>query len=307
MHSKEEINNLAPELETSIFLKIESIFKGYCGALLIDVPKNIETPNATFTISLEHEHKQLIISSIFKFDVFPKTFLSFSQLPEEKQICMETEEDAKIKEFFEKYYTESKSEIERLFKLIRWKYLLNHNKFEYLCENIFWSLDNTNWQVVVRCPAIESVNASAYSPRHFDTNMIKELFLNDEYEPIFLEILYEANDICRTSLESGFVIAVSALEVSVKYLIKNHIPKIEWIMDEIPSPPIHSIITEFFPQLIPGFILQKDNSTVLKSIIRLRNEILHSGKVGNDRKTLFKMMKFINDFILYTINPNLKS
>ena len=37
----------------------------------------------------------------------------------------------------------------------------------------------------------------------------------------------------------------------------------------------------------------------------IRNRIVHSGKVENKRETL-KMMRFINDFIFKTINPNLK-
>jgi hypothetical protein len=184
--------------------------------------------------------------------------------------------------------------------------LIGNNKLEYHSENIFWSLDNKVWKSVVRCPAIENLNVSVYNQTPLDANMIKELLQNGIQEPIFLEILREANSISYTNLESGFVIAVSALEVAVKFLVKNHIPKTEWLMDEIPSPPIHNIICEFFPQLIPGFILRKDESSSLKSIITLRNQILHRGKVGNDRKTLFKMMSFINNFILNTININLK-
>src|SRR6185437_1803245 len=138
---------------------------------------------------------------------------------------------------------------------------------------------------IVRCPAIENLRVTVLNESALDTTMIQEMLEKEVTEPIFFELLREANTISHTSLESGFVIAVSALEVGVKYLIKNHLPKAEWLINEIPAPPIEKIVREFYPQLIPGFILEEDKSQLFKSTINMRNQIVHSGKVNNDRKT----------------------
>jgi hypothetical protein len=306
MHLQEEINESELKMRQIVFLKIQIVFNGSCGPLKINSEEKIDLSKTIYSISIDDKTQQLIISAIFACETSARTISAFSTLPDEKKLCIDTEENTKIKAFFETYYLTSISAIERLYKLIRWKYSIGRDKIAYHSESLFWSLDKAKWREIVRCPPIEHLYATAYSETKFDAVMIKELLEREESEPIFFEILREANSISQQNLESGFVIAVSALEVAVKYLIKNHIPKTEWLMDEIPSPPIQRIITDYFPMLIPGFQIGKEEENKLKSIVAKRNKIVHVGKVGNDRKKLFEYLDFINEFIFNRVNAYLK-
>jgi len=306
MNVQQKKNELELKVRPIVFLQIQTIFNGSCGPLKIDGEQKIELPNTSYSISINTKTQRLMISATFVCETYSNTLTEFSTLSTEKTLCIDTEENTKIKAFFDVHYLASKNAIERLYKVIRWKYSIGRDKVAYHSESLFWSLDAVKWREIVRCPAIEHVYATVYNETNFDAAMIKEILERGESEPIFLEILREANSISQENLESGFVIAVSALEVAVKYLIKNHIPKTEWLMDEIPSPPIQRIITDYFPMLIPGFQISKEEENKLKSIVAKRNKILHVGKVGNNRKKLFEYLDFINEFIFNRVDPHLK-
>lgn len=294
------------EIENIVFLKIEIVFADSIGLLKIDDPKIIIVNSTVYTISAEDALRQLKISGLFECHTYPKTLSKFSEIPAGGSLCLETETDSKLNVFFDEHYYPALNEIERLYKLLRWRYSLGSGKLNILSKNMFWSLDKENWNSIVSCPSPENIRVKVVHESPLDTILIKDLMEKGNAEPVFFELLREANSISRTNLESGFVIAVSALEVGVKYLIKNHIPQVEWLIDEIPSPPIEKIIREFFPQIISGFNLTEEQTRLLKSIITTRNKLVHSGKIENDRKTFFKMMNFINDFVFETIDSNLR-
>jgi hypothetical protein len=303
---EQHINGSSEQTAPIVFIRIDAVFQDSLGELTIDQPTNIEISDNSYMLSIDQASRQLKISAIFKCGTYRKTINVFSELAPHTIICIDSETNPKLKQFFDDHYYRAQNELERLFKLLRWKYTLGTGQLKYLSENIFWSLDRENWNSVVRCPPPENVQARMIEVKSLDTRIIKVLMEKGEAEPIFFELLREANSISRTNLESAFVIAVSAFEVAAKHLIKNHLPETEWLIDEIPSPPIEKIIRHLFPKLIPGLTLTESQINDLKSTISIRNKLVHSGRVGNDRETLFKFMNFINDFIREIINPNLK-
>jgi hypothetical protein len=306
MQIEQKANDAEAQSEPTVFLKINVVFKDSLGELTVENATNVDISGNAYTLSIDQETNQLQISAVLKCPTYKKTITAFLELPSGATICMDTEENQKIKAFFYTHYFGGITEIHRLFRLLRWKYMLGSSELKHLSENISWSIDMEVWNPVVRCFAPENLRVTMINKKPLDTVMIKQLMETGKAEPIFLELLREANSISYSNLRSAFVIAVSALEVAVKYLIKNHAPITEWLVDEIPSPPIEKIINDFFPKLICGFTLTDDQKNTLKSVVSIRNKMVHSGQITNERKTLFKMMNFINDFILHTINPNLK-
>lgn len=306
MEVEQNINGMRKQTGSAVYIKIDVVFKDSHGELSIDHPANIEISENRYTLSIDPATGQLHISATFKCNTYPKTINAFSELPPGTIICIESETNPKLKRFFDDHYYAGLNEMERLFKLLRWKYTLGDGQLKYLSEDIFWSFDEESWNRVVRCSAPENLRVRMIEGKPLNAEMMKALMEGGNAEPIFFELLREANSISHTNLESAFVIAVSAFEVAVKYLIKNHLPDTEWLIDEVPSPPIEKIVRDFFPRLIPGFTFSENQVNDLKSTILIRNKLVHSGRIGNKRETLFKLINFINDFIIQIINRNLR-
>lgn len=293
------------DIEYLIYLRFVSTFK--CGHVPFDdnTKEKINALTAQYIVSVER--KQLKIEAVFACNIFKKTFQKFSEISEEQNpICLDNVIEPKLKLFFDTNYEKLKGEVERLFKLMRWKYSIGDNKLEYVSEDLYWSFEKEKWNSIVRCPPVENLRVSILKETQLNFSEIELLMRKGASEPIFLEMLREANSISETSLESGFVIAVAALEVGVKNLVQNLIPETTWLLNELQSPPISKIISEFFPILIPGFRINDKEKEDLKSIVSTRNKILHTGKSENDRSTLFKWMDFINGFVNTRINNNLR-
>jgi len=293
---------------TSVFLKITMKFKDSLGDLIPGTAVEMSLKDATYFIeqSPDKEANKLAITGTFECTPYPKTVTLFLELKEDKVLCVDTEEDPKLKDFFERFYQPAVAEIKRIFKLIRWKYQLGEGKINYYDETIFWSFDQKNWRSISRCPAPENLRVKMLHTKKLDVGLLQDLMVRDIHEPIFFELLREANSISETSLDSAFVIAVAALEVSVKYLIKNHLPETVWIMDEIPTPPIERIVREYYPTFLTGFKLSEEDSKTFKNIVATRNKIVHAGDAAQSRAWLFEKLRFINQFISQTIDPHLK-
>lgn len=97
----------------------------------------------------------------------------------------------------------------------------------------------------------------------------------------------------RRSSESrvAIVMATAAMESAVKRLVSVLIPGTSWLMENVPSPPMHQILKSFFPTLPvrngfagralapPKYVL-----TEVQEIVKCRNKIAHGtgSEVPND-------------------------
>ena len=69
-------------------------------------------------------------------------------------------------------------------------------------------------------------------------------------EPLTHSLFREAYAQRVTNRRSSLVLAVAAAEVAVKRCATILAPRAAWLLEELPSPPIAQMITDFLPSLL---------------------------------------------------------
>jgi hypothetical protein len=124
-------------------------------------------------------------------------------------------------------------------------------------------------------------------------------------EPLGRQLLREAWSQVDTNPRSALVIGVAAAEIGLKGVIAALVPGTEWLMKEMPSPPVVKILKRFFPTLRvkakrsdggsimpPSKIIKQMNKAV-----ELRNDIIHAGDPAPNHEEVQLMMMAITDFL----------
>lgn len=80
---------------------------------------------------------------------------------------------------------------------------------------------------------------------------------------------------------SAVALAVAAAEVAVKAFIADAVPRTEWLLQNLPSPPIDKMCRDYLPSLsLPGGqppVLPKPLVRAVQTSIELRNKLMHRG------------------------------
>ncbi|ENV38676.1 hypothetical protein F959_00368 [Acinetobacter venetianus RAG-1 = CIP 110063] len=141
------------------------------------------------------------------------------------------------------------------------------------------------------------------SSHQFDLGMKKGLYWNSEYAlkykaffnssfhvPLGHELLREAKNTLETSPKSALMLLTSGLEVAVKQHIGKIAPQTDWILHNLPSPPIHKILKDYIVILhnsqleVEQWKSLADLFKKVQKLIEVRNEIAHKGKLKDGEK-----------------------
>jgi hypothetical protein len=171
-----------------------------------------------------------------------------------------------------------------------------------------WSLDGNEWRPVSDC-----VYVSLSLHVHSQWTLEAEEFLGAETsgtlnEPLGHELLREAWTNREINPRSAIVLAVAAAEVGFKRFASKVFPDTEWILQNLPSPPLVKMLKELFPwsklkvqingtDLTPPDFVTK---TLEKGVL-LRNDIVHGREKNLDRKTVVSVITAARD-LLYLLD-----
>lgn len=195
----------------------------------------------------------------------------------------------------------------RALKVIRWRQgVWGHPDPIRWGSPLQWSLDGVNWKgcadalqirlghMVARKNWSETIAAS-----------VGELVLGDQAEPLGHELLHEAEELFRTrNLRSALVIAVAAAEVGFKHFVAELMPECEWLLLNVPSPPLEKMLSDFLPSIpvrrkirgklpeIPPSILGE-----IKKANTLRNQIVHGRSIAVKEDTVLEALPRLKDFL----------
>ena len=173
-----------------------------------------------------------------------------------------------------------------------------------------WSFDGNEWN------AIMGVGGAVAQDSFLWTSMgerrqaaVLELLEADASEPLGHELLREAEGLCRTGGQrSAFVVALMAAEVGVKNCIAELAPETEWLLTNIPSPPMMKLIQEQLPLVkaknnFDGQVLPppKEMCETLKKAVNMRNDIVHKGRHGKVGERLWEVIETVRD-LLYLLD-----
>lgn len=125
------------------------------------------------------------------------------------------------------------------------------------------------------------------------------LLLNEAIpQPLGHDLLREAWRIHESNPRAAVVVAVAAIETGVKQFIANQLPETNWLLRNMPSPPLHKILRDFLPtvpskakghQTVPPL----DNSIVrvVKEAVEKRNSLVHVGGAEVEEEWLSRLFQ----------------
>ncbi|HEX2392004.1 MAG TPA: hypothetical protein VHI77_03715 [Solirubrobacterales bacterium] len=165
---------------------------------------------------------------------------------------------------------------------VRWRlaYIGPHDPVQFL--HAYWSLDAKSWHPM---PSTTSVTIAKSEIPRIDRSRdaIQELVDAKAREPLGHALWHEASQQRATNPRSAILIGLAALEIGIKHYAINCVPYAAWLIEEIPSPPIEKLLTDFLPGLPPidgGKAFEAPDEEVLAIIrkgVTIRNQVTHKG------------------------------
>jgi hypothetical protein len=151
---------------------------------------------------------------------------------------------------------------------------------------------------------LDSVVISIYARNAEIEEVVRKVESGAE-EPLAWQVFREACSQRGVNSRSALVIGVSAAEVAVRGLIGTLIPDAKWLVQELQTPPVGRILSEFLPTLrvrarwadgraitIPKKFIER-----VAKAFRLRNDVVHAGKSPPTRKQLNMILQDISDLL----------
>jgi hypothetical protein len=151
---------------------------------------------------------------------------------------------------------------------------------------------------------VEEATSSIFAKNAKIDEVVRKVEAGAE-EPLGRQLFREAWGQVGTNPRSALVIGVTAAEVGLKRLIATLIPGTDWLMDEIPTPPVGKILRKFLPTLqvkakrVDGGPIMPPRELIrrIEKAIVYRNDVVHAGKPPPTRQELAVMLRAISDFL----------
>lgn len=123
------------------------------------------------------------------------------------------------------------------------------------------------------------------------------------------ELLREAKLICNASSRASLIMGVAAIEVRLKDLVSFLSPSSEWLIKELPSPPVVSIIKHYLAELleredvgsksdIEAFRKTKHFTRIDKAITQ-RNKASHKGHRDLKNDDIYDTLNSFEQFLWF--------
>jgi len=208
-----------------------------------------------------------------------------------------------LQNLIENAYSTIFTGIDRVIGALCWRTGQAVPTYDYQLGRMEWSLDGQEWR---------------HSPVDFIAWMGRPPFVSglarpdinkivvSEYAPPFArELLREAWSEENKNPRSALVIGIAALETGIKDLIIALIPETEWLIRNLPSPPVHRILGDYLPLLrakhqrvlCPSPEMVKE----VQKWIGIRNELSHGKAADINVDELTKFLLLVSD-LLYAVD-----
>lgn len=140
---------------------------------------------------------------------------------------------------------------------------------------------------------------------------IADLVTSSQREPVPHELWREAWNLRHSNPRSSLVIGVAAAEVGLKQLIATLVPNAKSLVENIPSPPLDTMIRKVLPDLPiradvePSRRAPRHLRTAIIAAVEDRNRIVHLGAMprGDLRGALLAIRELLYMFDMYSGHP----
>jgi len=208
--------------------------------------------------------------------------------------------------FIEQIRKELVHAIRRSCLVLRWRYSLwgPHDPLRPIGAGPEWSLDGSTWHPLPANPEPRSQEVPQLSPTVSVTSEVQAMLDTGQDEPLAHQVFREAWDNRFANRRSALVIAVAALEVGIKTFISQLAPSAQWLITNIPSPPIRRLLAEYLPSLetpatIEGKVLAPPKSVLdlIDKALVTRTRVAHATGEDVSHDTLEEMLIAIKDVL----------
>src|SRR5580704_2684256 len=197
--------------------------------------------------------------------------------------------------------------LKRFVSLLRWRYAQwGAPKAIKLARPIEWSSDNATWYYMPFAPQT-SLDANVILAFNEDrrTELISLFEDRNLAEPVYRELLREANELQDSSRRSSLILAVAAAEIAIKVLIQETDPGFYGVdLRSDPAPPATTMYSDIsrlrLRHTIHGKLLGVPARLLneLKRAIAARNALAHAGAPPLERDSLIAKINAIHDLVL---------
>jgi hypothetical protein len=146
-----------------------------------------------------------------------------------------------------------------------------------------WSADGTEWKRIADYLRLEFTHLPVAHWTDEVVEFVRTKVAGELDEPLGHELLREAAANQKHNLRSSLVLAVAAAEIGFKQFASKAFPDTDWILQNLPSPPLDKML-QFFPWSKLGVKIYGKVPSIpdpitseLRKAVKLRNEIVHLG------------------------------
>lgn len=203
--------------------------------------------------------------------------------------------------------TDMQTGLNRFVRTLRWRQNAAGPPRPYATRKSEWSLNGISWHNTPGRLYARVIPSDPIWATDSQKNEVEALLKSRVSEPVAHELLREAIAISSTT-RSALVIACAALETGVKGHIARLMPEAEWLVTNLPSPPVERILQDYLPQIHERrgisdspFPLPQVLARFLKRQIACRNDVIHGREASTDFQDLDDLLGVIED-LLYVLD-----
>ena len=212
-------------------------------------------------------------------------------------------------------YVESKlaSQTNYFLKLLRWRQGYEAPAEVADSSNLYWRIDEGCYLLAPLKSGphnkftTHTMHGICWDEEHKDN--LQDLWAKDGIaEPLGRTLVREAIALADESPRSAILIMTTALETGVKIHISSISPNTDWLMEEIPSPPIFKILRDYIPlihkRLGNDLLYWEKVKPFIKDVqklVELRNKVAHTGNIPKDSDSIYNYLELVSD-LLYLLD-----
>lgn len=181
--------------------------------------------------------------------------------------------------------------LDRTVALVRWRIGDDGPHEALVWIGDAWSIDEEAWHPMPL--NITTIGRAAMFPLMGDQARedVQSYLDNGLDAPLAHALWREAWHLRGSAPRSALLIGMAALEVGVKQYIAAVLPDAQWLLEELPAPPVHRLLAEYIPKLptlsgTPAHQLDPTVRTVIRDAQHLRNKVAHAGRADVDVRGL---------------------
>lgn len=201
--------------------------------------------------------------------------------------------------------------INSVISTLRWRFRLESSVYPSSQINTYCSRDKSSgWRLIFQPEKEPYFNKK--QPLKVDNTLLVEtleLSVVDGGGLTGHELLREAKLICNASSRASLIMGVAAIEVRLKDLVSFLSPSSEWLIKELPSPPVVSIIKHYLAELLEiegqgskndiEAFRQTEHFKRIDTAITHRNKASHKGHNGLNGDEIYDTLNSFEQFLWF--------